>query len=303
MKSLLALLVACVGLTACSGEARSTTTPISVDAYYALDGPLTCDSELKEVPTLPLDAEPVAMLVCADPDSTVPWTAPADLVEGDLTGLRAVLADLEEAPDRPYECTFQGGTAYDLLLRFSRDRFARVHGDTGGCGVVTVASGEWFGAQDVLDTALGLVERQRTTTEPPAAVARIDLDCNAGREAGTGPAFSLTGDVADLTRLVSCWQRSDERGHFPPGTEVARRDVRALAADMAAHAYESRSGPALRCPGGRDDAYAQYLFGQTRWGDLVAVYGTCRQFNIPADPVRWWTPTPASRRILDDLRR
>ena len=154
-------------------EARDkpVVTPISADAYYALGGALTCDSELHEVPHLPLEAEPVALLVCADPApiGSVPWTSPDDLVEGDLTALVDTLADLEPTPDEPYDCTFQGGPAYDLLLRFSRDRYARIHGDTGGCGVVTVASGEWFGANEVLDAALALVEEQR---EAPSGADR-----------------------------------------------------------------------------------------------------------------------------------
>lgn len=175
-------------------------TPISADAAYKIDGPLTCDSDLHEVPHLPLDAEPVAMLVCADPDGSSLWTSPDDLVEGDLTPLVDVLADLEPTPDEPYDCTFQGGPAYDLLLRFSRNRFARIHGDTGGCGVVSVASGDWFGADEVLDAALALVEDQRDRLPVPTALpdppaCPVDTD---------PPAYSLTGEVTDLVVAVSC---------------------------------------------------------------------------------------------------
>lgn len=286
------------------GNDAGPVEPISADAAYAIDGDLTCDSEVKQVPTLPLEAAPVALLICADPDSSVPWTAPAELVEGDLNELVAELSGLERAPDEDYACTMQGGPAYDLLLRFSRDRVAQIHGDNGGCGVVSVASGEWFGAPGVLDAALALVEDQRATAEPPADVELVDLDCNAGMETGLGPALSLTGDVADLDRVVSCWQpNADELPPFPPGTEVRPRDVRALAADMSAHAFESKRQPPLRCPGGLDRYYFQHLVGQTRWGDLLVVYGSCRQFRIPGDPPLWWTPSPASQRILDDLRR
>ncbi len=276
----------------------------ALDAYYAIDGPLTCESDLKEVPTLPLEVEPVALLICADPNSSVPWTAPSDVVQGDLSSLVTELSDLERAPEEDYACTRQGGPAYDLLLRFSRDRVATIHGDTGGCGVVTVASAEWFGATGVLDAAIELVEQQRATTEPPATVAQGDLDCNAGRESGFGPPLSLTGDVADLTRLISCWQpNADELPPFQPGAEVPHRDVRLLAADLASHAFESKHRPPLRCPGGLDRYYFQHLFGQTRWGDFVAVYGSCHQFSVPGDPLRWWTPSPASQEILDALRR
>lgn len=301
--ALLALVVPLASLVAAVRGDRPAPPPSDVDSAYAVDGELTCDSAVQQVATLPLEAEPTALLICAAPGSTVPWTAPAELVEGDLTVLVEALSGLERAPLEPYECTFQGGPGYDLLLEFSRDRFARIQGDTGGCGVVTTASGEWFGAQDVLDAAIELVEQQRAATEPPDTVTPVDLGCNAGRDSGLGRPLSLTGDVADLTRLVSCSQGADERRQFPPGTELASSDVRALAADMAAHAFEDTSGPPLRCPGGRDRSYAQHLVGQTRWGDLLVAYGTCRQFTIPGDPVRWWSPMPDSQRILDDLRR
>jgi hypothetical protein len=304
---LIALALALTGFSVAkrlAADEGEPVEPISADAAYAITGPLTCEREIHDVPHLPLEAEPVAMLVCADPDGSMPWTAPADLVTGDLTDLVRALSALERAPDEDYACTRQGGPAYDLLLRFSRDRFARIHGDTGGCGVVTVASGEWFGAQAVLDAALALVERQRASSEPPAAVDPVDLDCNAGQDSGLGRPLSLTGDVADLTKLVSCWQpNADELPPFPPGTEVRPRDVRALAADLAAHAFESKRQPPLRCPGGLDRYYFQHLVGQTRWGDLLVVYGACRQFSIPGDPPRWWIPSPASQRLLDDLRR
>ena len=89
--------------------------------YYRIDGELTCDTEVREVPVLPLDAEPVAMLVCADPESSTPWVAPAELVEGDLSELVDRLAGLKPAPDEDIACTMQGGPAYDLVLRFSGD--------------------------------------------------------------------------------------------------------------------------------------------------------------------------------------
>jgi hypothetical protein len=276
----------------------------SVDEAYAIDGPLTCDSQLRDVPTLPLEAEPVAMLVCADPAGSQPWTAPAEVVEGDLGRLVEVLSDLEPTPLGDYACTRQAGPAYDLLLRFSRDRFARVHGDASGCGIVTVASGDSLGAVEVLEAALALVERQRAATEPPAEVAPVDLDCNAGLETGLGPALSLTGDVADLTTLVSCWQPdADELPPLPPGTEVRPRDVRTLVADMSSRAFESKRPPPPRCPGGLDRYYYQSLVGQTRWGDLLVVYGACQQFWLPGTSRRWWIPSPTSQRILDDLRR
>ena len=107
--ALAALVLALTALTVAQRLADRDTEfvkPISADAFYALSGTPTCNSELKEVPTLPLEAEPVALLVCADPDGSMPWMAPVDLVEGDLTGLVEALSDLEPTPDEPYDCTF-----------------------------------------------------------------------------------------------------------------------------------------------------------------------------------------------------
>ncbi len=75
------------------GESRDDTVvmPIAADAAYAINGPLSCDRELREVPHLPLEAEPVAFLLCADPDGSGPWISPEDLVEGDLAPLIEVL--------------------------------------------------------------------------------------------------------------------------------------------------------------------------------------------------------------------
>ncbi|PKH43520.1 hypothetical protein SAMN05192575_108161 [Nocardioides alpinus] len=293
-------------------EARDepVVTPISADAYYALGGALTCDSELHEVPHLPLEAEPVAMLVCADPApvGSVPWTSPDDLVEGDLAPLVEVLGDLEPTPDEPYDCTFQGGPAYDLLLRFSRDRYARIHGDTGGCGVVTVASGEWFGANEVLDAALALVEEQRAARPVPTAIpdppgCPVDGDL--------GPAYSLTGEVTDLVVAVSCW-RPDAKQRPPSGdpVPVPPRELGLLLTDVERNSKPLETPGDYDCPGGPRELYSQVLLGRTAWGDLVALSGMCREFYVdvwsqrPGDEApRVWHPSPTAQRILDDLRR
>ncbi len=303
----LVLLLVPVGLVPLiTGHGQPRTTPISVDDYYALDGPLTCESEVKEVPTLPLEAEPTALLVCADADGSMPWTAPTHLVEGDLSGLVTALSVLEPAPDQPYDCTFQGGPAYDLLLRFSRNRFARIHGDIGGCGVVTVASGDWFGAQGVLDVVIAAVVEQRSRSKPPKTVQRVDLDCNAGLESASGWPISLTGDVADLTRLVSCWQPGAPQLGAWTEAAVPPEAVRILARDIARLASTSTDPAELRCPGGPRSHYFQQLIGQTAWGDFLMVPGECRRFyaSMSSDePPPVWIPSPSAQRILDDLRR
>jgi hypothetical protein len=135
-------------------------------------GAFSCDSEVTEVPEPVMDGEPSALLICADAEGSTPWTAPADVVEGELTPLLRVLADLEPAPDGDHGCSRQGGPAYDLLIRFSDTTYARVHGDTGGCGIVTSNGNDFFGANEVLDAAIALIEDQRAEqSEPTGGVA------------------------------------------------------------------------------------------------------------------------------------
>ena len=280
--------------------------PFSADDYYRIDGSLTCDTDVREVPVLPLDAEPVAMLVCADPDSSVPWTAPAELVEGDLPGLVDVLAGLEPVPDEDVACTMQGGPAYDLVLRFSRGRVARIHGDSGGCGFVTAAAGRWFGAPQLLDTALAIVERRREGRTPPvAASTTADLSCDhVFRE--RGPALSLTGDESDIVRMVSCWEpNAPDPGPWSE-TDVPPREVGILTRDVARSASTALDARDLRCVGGVRHHYFQSLVGQTAWGDVLVVLGECRRFIVgmpPREPSLVWHPSPRSQRILDSLRR
>lgn len=283
--------------------------PISADEYYAIDSPLTCDSDLAEVPHLPLDAEPVAMLICADPDGSSLWISPDDLVEGDLTPLVDALADLEPTPDEPYDCTFQGGPGYDLLLRFSRDRYARIHGDTGGCGVVSVASGDWFGADAVLDAALALVEQQRDRLPAPTAIPDRP-DCPSDND--VGPAYSLKGEVDELVVAVSCW-RPDKRKlpAYGDPVPVPAHQLRLLLADMRENDEPiGMPGRHYDCPGGLDELYSQVIVGRTAWGDLVEVSGMCHEFYLDvwtqrpgSEPPRMWRPSPEAQRILDRLRR
>lgn len=266
----------------------------------------TCDSEVEQVPDLPLPTEPVAMLVCADLSNNDLWTAPADLVEGDLSALTDALAELEPAPTDDYACTMVGGPAYDLLLRFSDDRYATVHGDTGGCSVVTVGSVEYFGAKKVLDTALALVEEQRSLTAPPEDVPPVDLSCDRMfTEVGTPTSY--TGQPGNLVRLVSCWQpNAPELGPWTE-TQVFASDVQLLARDIDRRGQPGGDPNGLRCPGGLRHHYFQHLVGQTSWGDIVLVVGECRRF-IVLDPRAngeeiVWRPSPIAQHLLDQLRR
>ena len=241
------------------------------------------------------------------PDGSGPWISPGDLVEGDLAPLVAALADLESTPDQPYDCTFQGGPAYDLLLRFSRDRHARIHGDTGGCGVVSVASGDWFGADEVLDAALALVEGQRERLPVPTAMPDVP-GCPV--DGDLGAAYSLTGEVDDLVVAVSCWRPgAKELPPFGDPVPVPAGQLQRLLADVEQNSEPLEMPGDYRCPGGPKKLYSQVLVGRTAWGDLVALSGQCREFYVdvwsqrPGDePPRVWHPSPGSQRILDDLR-
>lgn len=301
--ALLTLVLPAVALVAALGTDRPAPPPSDVDLAYAIDGELGCDTDVQQAPVLPLDAEPLAMLVCADGQGSLPWTAPVDLVEGDLSRLRTVLDGLEEAPVGDVECTLQAGPAYDLLLRFSRDRYARVQGDTGGCGFVTLASGRWFGAQDVLDAALALVEEHRDGARPPASPPALDMSC--GELLRDQPATSLTGEAADLVDIVSC-ARSGAEGRGPwTQSRADKGDVRVLTRDIARTASPDLDPMDLRCVGGVGRYYSQHLIGRTAWGDLLWVPGECRRFFTDTTSERSpvWHPSPRSQRILDRLRR
>lgn len=313
--ALLALVVPLVSLVAVVRGERPAPPPSDVDAFYALDGELTCDSRVREVPALPLDAEPVAMLVCADPDGSKPWVAPADLVEGDLSRLRAVLDGLEEVPVEGVDCTLQGGPAFDLLLRFSRDRYTRVHGDTGGCGFVTTASGRWFGAPEVLDAALAMVEEQRAHLPPPPGQALDAPGCNTVVDQDY--ARSLIGDPADIVSAVSCWRpNADEPPPWRGPRPIDPGELALLLEDMAANSTLQEGFDPPDCPGGLDHYYWQDLVGVTRWGDTVVIRGVCRELQVAPNrfwhgddtsedtpEVPFWHPSPRAQRILDDLRR
>lgn len=305
--ALVGLALPAAALVAALGADRPPPPRSDVDLAYAIDGELGCDTEVQQVPVLPLDAEPLAMLVCADGQGSMPWTAPADLVDGDLSRLRAVLDGLDEAPSGDVSCTMQGGPAFDLLLRFSRDRYARIHGDTGGCGWVTTASGSWFGAGDVLDTALALVEEQREARPVPTALPDPP-DCDAGDP--RGPAYSLTGSAADMVVAVSCWAPDAPEPSYRPSARVPAADLEVLVADLAARAEPLVRIGRYDCPGGDDALYAQSIVGRTAWGDLVSVDGWCHELVV-REP--WtapdgagalvWHPSGRAQRVLDELRR
>ena len=268
--------------------------------------PLTCEAHHDQVPTPPHDETPVAMLICTDPEGRQPWTAPAELVEGDLGELADVLADLEPAPLDDYPCEMVGGPSYELVLRFSGGRVAQVDGDTGGCGVVTVGSVEYFGEVTLLDTALALAEENRVGRTPPEDVPLADLSCDR-TFTEDGLATSYTGEPGDLVRMVSCWQpNAPELGAWAQ-TELNDSDVRVLARDLGRRAEVGGDPKGLRCPGGLRRHYFQHLVGQTSWGDVLVIAGECRRFIVVDTRGRGetivWRPSTDAQRLLDNLRR
>ncbi|NYE37296.1 hypothetical protein F4692_002429 [Nocardioides cavernae] len=287
-------------------HADPATGPSAAD-LLVVGGRLRCDRRVTEEPEPVMHDEPSALLLCADREGTVPWTAPADVVEGDLLPLLRVLAELEPAPPDPRECTYQGGPAYDLLIRYSSTTYARVHGDTGGCGVVTTNGNDFLGADRLLDAALDLVEEHRASARPPDRVAPRRLSCDRTLT-DVGPVVSLTGRPGQLVRAVSCWQPSaGELGRWRQAS-ISARAVRVLARDVDRHAEPSGDTLDLRCPGGPRRAYLQHLVGQTVWGDVVVVHGECGRFTVldgrpGGRNTAVWRPAPRSQRILDALRR
>ena len=284
-----------------------STPPLDpIDDDYALTGPVTCDAQIGDAPALPLGTQPNALLICADLSNKYLWTAPADLVEGDLSSVVDALAGLERAPTYDYACEMVGGPAYELVLKFSGDRYATVHGNTGGCGVVTVGSVEYFGAKKVLDTALALVEEQRNRNAPPEKVPPVDLSCDRMfTEAGTPTSY--TGEPGDLVRLVSCWQPNAPELGSGTETRVFASDVQLLARDIDLRGEPGGDPDGLRCPGGLRHHYFQHLVGQTWWGDVLLIVGECRRF-IVIDPRAdgdeiVWRPSQDAQRLLDQLRR
>lgn len=288
---------------------RDAEPPASVDDDYRIDGDLTCDSDVPDAPTLPLEEQPVALLVCADPDSSMPWTAPTDVLEQGLDRLTRQLAELEPAPDEPFDCTFDAGPDYVMLFRFADDRVMRLDGSTAGCRLVSASGADWFGGDEVMSTVVDLVHEQRATRTPPTDLPKAPPCTLADGEL---PAYSLTGDVRELVVATSCWTEGTRPNPQVNGpVEVDPRDVRTLVRDLAANSEPVKVfGEDLVCPGGRKGYYSQWLLGRTAWGDLIPLHGSCHEFAIVpqwqrperGDPMRWM-PSPRAQQILDRLRR
>lgn len=174
---------------------------------------MSCESDVKDAPTLPFEDEPLSMLICADPDSLVSWTAPVDVVEQDLGRLVDAIGDLEPAPDEPFDCQFDGGVGFHLLLRLPQDRVVRVAGDTGGCSLIENAGQRWLGGDEFFLTALELVEGQRKTASPPppcllpfatSLSARSTRGCSRPTRSSAKPATSCRRSRAGDRTPRSC---------------------------------------------------------------------------------------------------
>ena len=210
-------------------------------------------------------------------------------------------------------CSDDGGYGFDLRLATASGEIVSVVGDTRGCSTVRIGGEDLLGSDEVLATFRDLLADQRATTTPPVSVEPLDLGCRNTEPPGDHR-LPLIGDPADLVQAVTCWRPNADE--VPPWRD--RRTVPSPALTILVDDLTARTRPASGfgepdCPGGY---YWQDLVGLTRWGDVVAVRGVCREFL--AAPGEFWQadpdqtvepeqpfchPSPRAQRILDGLRR
>ena len=149
---------------------------------------------------------------------------------------------------------------------------------------------------------------QRTMSEPPARLKALALGCGSDTTF-KDHVLSRIGDPWDLVAAVSCWRPAGE-DDVPPWADpipVPEADVALLTDDMSGHTRTDLGWNNDAC---RDQPVVwQDLVGQTRWGDVVAIRGVCDTYllsdisAVAPEDQEFWYPSPAARRILDDLRR
>ena len=255
--------------------------------------------------------------MCDTDSGVATWFAPQDGLHEGLEPLLAVLTDAEAVPETSgsgdrYYCTDDGGYGFDLRLALGSGEVVSIPGDTGGCSTVRIGGADLVGSDEVLATFLEALAAQRADARPPAAVEPLDLGCR-NAEPPVDHRLSLIGDPSDLVSAVTCWRpNADET---PPWRDRKQVPVRALAVlvdDLTSHSRLAGEFGEPDCPGGLDDYYTQDVVGQTRWGDVVAVRGVCREF-LASPAAFWqasdavaeqpfWKPSPRAQRILDGLR-
>lgn len=292
---------------------ESRAQPVAGDAAVA--AAMSCDDVATPAASAPTGV--VAARMCAVDNRNASWFGPQDSLHVGLGPLVALLAGLEPLPastdDDPVLCTSDGGIAFDLRLALASGEVVSVPGDTGGCSTVTIGAVEVGGSDEVVATFMDALARQRRTTEPPAALVDLPLACGQD-EPDRDHRLSVIGDPVDLVRAVTCWRpNADEVGPWRDERPVPPRLLARLVADISAHSDEQDQLGTPDCPGGLEGYYWQDLVGQTRWGDVVAVRGVCRELLVspasswrPGDEhlgSRFWHPSPRAQRILDGLRR
>lgn len=286
--------------------------PVAGDPAVAAT--MTCGDDAAPAAASPTDV--VGARLCATDNGLVQWYAPQDGLHADLGPLVDLLGGLEQVPESTdeerYFCTDDGGVGFDLRLALASGEVVSVPGDTGGCSTVRIGDEDLVGSDEVVATFLEALVEQRGSTAPPAELVDLPLDCD--RPPPEDHRLSLIGDPADLIRAVTCWRpNADETPPWRDRRPVPPQQLTRLVADVGAHTRLQDQFSEPNCPGGRSGYYWQDLVGQTRWGDVVAVRGVCREFLVsqagywrPAygDPEqRYWQPARAAQRILDGLRR
>ena len=292
---------------------RRTTLPPGDPAAAAA---ISCTTVARPAEVVPTSV--VAARMCHTDSGVASWFAPQDGLHADLAPLLAVLEDAEAVPETSgsgdrYYCTDDGGYGFDLRLALTSGDVVSIVGDTGGCSTVRIGGADLIGSDEVLATFLDLLAEQRESTTPLASVEPLDLGCR-NAEPPEDHRLSLIGDPTDLVRAVTCWRpNADDTPPWQDRRDVPVRALAVLIDDLSAHTRLAREFGEPDCPGGLDDYYTQDVVGQTRWGDVVAVRGVCREFLAsPAalwqasDPVAeqpFWKPSPPAQQILDHLRR
>lgn len=275
---------------------------------------MSCDDAA--VPAAEVTHDVVAARMCAVDNRITSWFGPQDSLHAGLAPLIELLAGLEPLPESTdgerHFCPDDGGVAFDLRLALASGEVVSVPGDTGGCSTVTIGGVEVGGSDDVVATFMDALGEQRRTGEPAARLLDLALACGQDR-LDRDHRLSLLGDPVDLVRAVTCWRpNADEVGPWRDQRPVPPRLLARLVEDIAAHSDVQDTFGEADCPGGLRGYYWQDLVGQTRWGDVVAVRGVCRELMVsparlwlPQDEAeqRFWHPTPRAQRVLDGLRR
>lgn len=287
--------------------------PVAGDPAVAAS--MSCDDAATPADTPPTGV--VAARLCAIDNRITSWFGPQDGLHSGLAALVELLAGLEPLPEStdedPVFFTSDGGVAFDLRLARASGEVVSIPGDTGGCSTVTVGGVEVSGSDAVVATFMDALAQQRRTSTPPTELVDLPLACGQD-EPDRDHRLSFIGDPADMVRAVTCWRPdADEVGPWRDERPVPPRLLARLVEDIATHSDVQDQFDAPDCRDGLEGYYWQDLVGQTRWGDVVAVRGVCRELmTSPAElwhpggehlEERFWHPSPRAQRILDGLRR